>query len=232
MLEKIDSSSMGKSNNDWLKSIHHFSFGDYYNPERNGFGVLKVVNDDIVKSQEGFDFHPHKNMEIISYVVNGKLTHKDNIGNESTVERGETQYMSAGKGIFHSEYNNNDEKLRFLQIWIEPDKKGHNVNYGDYKFDWKYRKNKWFHLVSQKDGLAPIKINQDVNIYVIELETEKQIDCKVEDDRQAYLIQIEGKSNINNINFKQRDALKIIEEEICIKALLKSHILVVEMKKA
>lgn len=122
--------------------------------------------------------------------------------------------------------------MRFLQIWIIPDNIGYNPNYGDYKFDWDDRKNKWLNIVSSKQGDAPIKINQDSNIFVLELDEDKEIDFKVGENRQAYLVQIEGSSDINNTVLNTRDALEIIEEEIRIKALENSHFLIIEMNEA
>jgi len=113
MLRKVEMKNMGKSDLGWLKSVFHFSFAEYYNPSNVNFGVLRVINDDIVKQGEGFDIHPHRDMEIISYVVQGELTHGDSMGNNRTLTRGQVQYMSAGTGVLHSEHNFGDEGLRF-----------------------------------------------------------------------------------------------------------------------
>lgn len=231
MLRKIDNTKMGSSNLGWLKSKFHFSFAEYYNPSNINFGVLRVINDDLVKPGTGFDTHPHRDMEIISYVVDGELTHGDSMGNKRTLSRGHVQYMSAGTGVFHSEHNLGEETLRFLQIWIFPDKNGYEPNYGDYKFEWNHRKNKWLNIASSKEGNAPIKVNQDANIFVLELDKDKEIEFKVGEGRQAYLVQIEGRSDINNIILNMRDGLEIIEEDIKIKAIETSHFLVIEMKK-
>lgn len=231
MLKKLESSKMGKSDLGWLKSKFHFSFAEYYNPRNMGFGVLRVINDDLINPNTGFDTHPHRDMEIISYVVHGELTHGDSMGNKSTLQRGHVQYMSAGTGVYHSEHNLGEDIARFLQIWILPDKKGHKPNYGEYRFDWDERKNKWLHIVSSNEGHATVKVNQDVNIFVLELEVNNEIDFSVESGRQAYLVQIEGKSNINGITLNQRDAMEIIEENIKIKAEVHSHFIIVDMKK-
>lgn len=116
MLRKIESQNMGSSNLGWLRSKFHFSFAEYYNPNNINFGVLRVINDDLVLSNTGFDTHPHRDMEIISYVVNGELTHGDSMGNKNTITRGHVQYMSAGTGVYHSEHNLGEDTLRFLQI--------------------------------------------------------------------------------------------------------------------
>ncbi|MGO3751784.1 MAG: pirin family protein [Peptoniphilaceae bacterium] len=231
MLRKLDNKNMGRSDLGWLRSVFHFSFSEYYNPENINFGVLRVINDDLVKPNTGFGPHPHRDMEIVSYVVNGKLTHKDSMGNESTITRGHAQYMSAGTGVVHSEENFGDETLRFLQIWIFTNKNNLTPNYGDYRFNWEDRKNKWLQIVSSVDGDAPIKINQDANINVIELDKGKEIDFTVANNRQAYLVQIEGQSEINGIELNMRDGLEIVEENIKIKSKETSHILVVEMEK-
>lgn len=231
MLRKIDSNNMGSSNLGWLRSKFHFSFAEYYNPNNMNFGVLRVINDDLIQPNTGFGTHPHRDMEIISYVVNGELTHGDSIGNKNTISRGHAQYMSAGTGVHHSEHNLGKDTLRLLQIWILPDKQDYKPDYGDYRFNWEDRQNKWLHMVSSKEGSAPIKINQDMNIYVIELEEGKDIDFKVNEGRQAYLVQIEGNSIINEIELNERDGMEIVEENILIKAKKTSHILILEMKK-
>jgi len=223
---------MGKSNLGWLRSIFHFSFAEYFNPLNINFGALRVINDDLIEPNEGFDTHPHQDMEIITYVIDGELTHQDSMGNKRTLSRGQVQYMSAGTGVFHSEHNYGDKLLRLLQIWVFPDKKGYSPNYGDYIFEWDLRKNKWLHLVSGQQGNAPIKINQDVNFYVVELDKGNEITFEVNKNRQAYLVQIEGESQINDVTMKERDGLEIIEEDVTIKAVDCSHILVIEMKKA
>jgi redox-sensitive bicupin YhaK (pirin superfamily) len=232
MLRKLDNKNMGRSNLGWLNSVFHFSFAQYYNPDNMNFGVLRVINDDIIEAGTGFDTHPHKNMEIVSYVLDGELTHGDSMGNKRTLYRGQVQYMSAGTGVLHSEYNYGDKAGRFLQIWVMPDKNGYAPNYGDYLFDWEERKNKWLHFVSNKTGNAPIKVNQDVNFYALELDADKEITFPVKEGRQAYLVQIEGSSFINNINLAERDALEITEEDITIKPKDTSHFLLIEMKKS
>lgn len=231
MLRKIESKNMGSSNLGWLKSTFHFSFAQYYNPKNMNFGVLRVINDDLVEANTGFDTHPHRDMEIISYVVNGQLTHGDSMGNKNTLSRGHVQYMSAGTGVYHSEHNLGKDTLRFLQIWILPDKADHEPNYGDFRFNWDDRKNKWLHMVSSKSGNGQIKINQDINIYSTELEKGKEISFPVKAGRQAYLVQIEGSSLINQIHLNERDGMEIVEEDTLIKAEKSSHLLIIEMNK-
>lgn len=231
MLRKIENSKMGSSNLGWLKSKFHFSFAEYYNPSNINFGALRVINDDLIEPGTGFDTHPHKYMEIISYVVNGELSHGDSMGNKNTIARGHVQYMSAGTGVYHSEHNLGKDELRLLQIWIFPDKQGYKPNYGDYRFNWNDRQNRWLHMVASKDGDVPIKINQDINIYSLELEKGKAIDFQINEGRQGYLVQIEGSSIINNIDLNHGDGMEIVEEDIQIQGKETSHILIIEMSK-
>jgi len=232
MVKKIDHKNMGSSNLGWLNSIFHFSFADYFSPLNINFGVLRVINDDLIKTNTGFDTHPHKDMEIISYVIDGELTHGDSMKNKSTLQRGHVQYMSAGTGVEHSEHNLGNGLARFLQIWIYPDQRGYKPNYGEYRFEWNQRHNKWLHIVSYMTGSAPIQIHQDANIYVLELNEGDTISFPVKEKRQAYLVQIEGKSIINELSLEARDAMAIIEEDINIIAQTTSHFILIEMAKA
>ena len=233
MLKKLPKENMGTSNLGWLESRFHFSFAQYRNPNNINFGVLRVLNDDIVHPKSGFDTHPHSNMEIISYVVNGEITHKDSMGNSETLKRGEVQYLSAGDGIYHSEHNvHKSEDLRLLQIWIIPPFAGLPRLYGSKRFEEIDRKNTLLNIVSSQEGTADIKIYQDVNIYVSELEINKSLEFEIKEDRQVYFVQIEGSSNINEITLNAGDAMEIVDiEKIEIKALGNSHFLFIEMAK-
>lgn len=214
MIRIVDSRKMGRSELGWLHSLFHFSFAEYYNPENIQFGTLRVVNDDQIEPGKGFDTHPHSNMEIISYVVDGVLTHRDSMNNQRELTRGQVQYMSAGTGITHSEYNLTEGISRFLQIWILPDKKGYQPNYGDYRFDWADRENKWLHIVSGEGGDAPVKIHQDMDIFVLSLDAGRELDYTSKDGRQAYLIQIEGTGQVNGHSLSIRARQKLPEKHI------------------
>ena len=233
MLKKLPKENMGTSNLGWLESRFHFSFAEYRNPNNMNFGVLRVLNDDIVHANSGFDTHPHANMEIISYIINGEITHKDSMGNSETLKRGEVQYLSAGDGIYHSEHNwHKTLDLRLLQIWIIPPKQGLPRLYGSKRFEEIDRKNKLLNIVSSQEGSADIKIYQDINIFVSELEANKTINFDIKKDRQVYFVQIEGSSQINDIILNNGDALEIVDvEKLEIKALENSHFLFIEMKK-
>lgn len=233
MVRYIDSKKMGRGKHGWLDSHFHFSFAEYYNPDNMHFGELRVVNDDMVQPGTGFDTHPHKNMEIISYVVNGELTHADSMKNQRKLTRGQVQYMSAGTGVLHSEHNFGRDLLRFLQIWIFPDKDGYEPNYGDYAFKWEERKDAWLPIAtgdaSKKD--VPIHVHADVNVYASEISAGKELQLKVAEDRQAYLVLIEGKAEIEGHTLSMRDAMEIVGQDVTVKASEDAHVLVIEMAK-
>lgn len=233
MIRYLDSDNYGTSNLGWLFSRFHFSFAEYFNPDNIRFGALRVWNDDLVKPGTGFDTHPHRDMEIISYVIDGKLTHKDSMDNEHTLTRGQVQYMSAGTGVWHSEYNNQkDDMLRFFQIWILPDAANHTPNYGDYRFNWEDRVDKWLPIASgDGDSRFPIQIHQDIHMYSTEITAGKTQEFAVKEGRQAYLVLAEGTATVNGTPMKKRDAMEVTEENINITANEKSHFVVIEMKK-
>lgn len=234
MLRYIDHTKMGRGIHGWLDSHFHFSFAEYYNPENIHFGALRVVNDDIVQPGTGFDTHPHRDMEILSYVVEGELSHADSMGNEHTLTRGQVQYMSAGTGVLHSEYNHGKGLLRFLQIWIMPDAEGYAPNYGDYRFELADRINRWLPLATwerSRESEAPIRVHQDINAYAAIVEAGKNLSFHVEEGRQAYLVLAEGEAVIEGIRLAERDALEVTEQEITIEAARDAHVVLIEMAK-
>ncbi len=231
MIKKIDSPTMGGNNYSWLKTKFHFSFDNYYNPKNMNFGILRVLNDDLIHAKTGFEMHPHKDMEIVTYVVSGELTHQDSFNNKSTLSKGHVQFISAGTGIYHSEHNFSDQLLHSLQIWILQEEKVHTPNNGEYKNNWEERENKWLHIVSSKSGPAQIKINQDVNIYVSTLDQNHSLEFDILENRQAYLVQIEGSSKINGVTLNEQDAIEVTEEKIIIQPTTYSHYILLEMKK-
>ncbi len=232
MLRYIDHTKMGRSRLGWLDSHFHFSFAEYHNPKNINFGVLRVFNDDVIQPQTGFDTHPHRDMEIITYVVSGELSHKDSMGNAQTLTRGQAQYMSAGTGVFHSEHNwHESDELRLMQIWILPDKRGYEPNYGDYRFALEDRFGKWLPIATSyenSENAAPIKIHQDINMYATILSAGESIDMKV-GERQCYLVCLEGEADIGDIHMNARDALEIVREDIKITSGGGCHLLAIEM---
>jgi redox-sensitive bicupin YhaK (pirin superfamily) len=239
MIKTIDHKKMGQGKQGAVDSYFHFSFADYCNPKNTNFGILRVMNDDIVQSGTGFGTHPHENMEIISYVVNGELTHRDSMGNERALTRGQVQYMSAGTGVLHSEYNHSKEPLRFFQIWIFPDKKGYTPNYGDFRFKLEDRYDTWLAMATSAENTnnrAPIKIHADINAYSAIISPGKTLDFEVAEGRQAYLALIEGAAELrgkagSSGAIVMRDAAEITAESFSITAGSKepAHTLVIEM---
>jgi len=234
MLKKLPKENMGTSNLGWLESRFHFSFAEYKNYDNINFGVLRVLNDDIIHPQSGFEMHPHHDMEIISYIVDGEITHRDSIGNEEVLKRGEMQYMSAGSGIVHAEHNKNiSEDLRLLQIWIVPPKKNLQTLYGSYQYEKEQRENVLLNIVSSQDGCAAVKLHQDVNIFVSELEVGKVLEFEIKKNRQVYFVQIEGSSNVSGVTLDNGDAMEITKETLLeIKAQQNSHFLFIEMAES
>jgi redox-sensitive bicupin YhaK (pirin superfamily) len=208
------------SNSNWLKSRFHFSFAEYNNPGNQNFGVLRVMNDDLVQPDRGFGAHPHRDVEICTYIVNGHLTHKDSMGTAETLTRGAVQFMTAGSGVTHSEHNLNTESpLRFIQIWITTRQRGLKPNYGSAPGSVEERSNRFAHLVKDvKDtapSSAPIQINQDANIYVSEITSGNTVEFVVKENRQAYLLCVEGGVKATSseggdpVNLAQHDAMEI-----------------------
>jgi len=202
------------TNKNWLKSRFHFSFAEYNNLRNSNFGVLRVMNDDLVQPKRGFGTHPHRNMEIITYIVEGKLTHKDSMGSEEALGRGSIQFMTAGTGVKHSEVNHGDKPLRFIQTWIVPSHNDLKPNYGSYAAleCGSERKNKLHHLVSSVENTSantPVKINQDVDAYSSELDLGSKVVLELPPKRQAYLLCIEGEVNVNGQILKKYDACEI-----------------------
>ena len=238
MITKKALDTMISSDIGWIQSTHHYSNEDNANSKIKNFGVLKVLNDDIIHPRSGFHNHPQYDMEIISYVVDGELTHGDSMGNEVTLKKGDLQYISAGSGITYEEHNFGNNSLRFIQIWVIPSTKLGNPTYERKSFQIDDRKNQWLYMVSSKNGLAPIKINQDVNIYTAYAEKENNLEFRIYTDRQGYLVQVKGKSLVtsakdenHNILLEEKDALEIYEDEIILNPHEDSQFLLIEMAK-
>eukprot|EP00980_Cylindrotheca_fusiformis_P012675 scaffold3103_cov136-Cylindrotheca_fusiformis.AAC.13 len=200
------------TNGNWLKSRFHFSFAEYHNPQNSSFGVLRVMNDDLVQPKRGFGTHGHGNMEIITYIVNGKLTHEDSMGNGESLGRGSIQFMTAGTGVRHSEFNHGEKPLRFIQTWIVPERNGLKPNYGGYDAKGKLKKNTINHLASSVKNSksdTPVKVNQDVNCYAAEIELGKSVSIDLSAGRQAYLLCIEGSLKVNGEALTRHDGCEI-----------------------
>ena len=223
--------SRGYADHGWLKSYHTFSFASYQNSERMNFGMLRVLNDDVVQPEMGFGTHPHRNMEIISIPISGALSHKDSIGNKRSIEVGEVQVMSAGTGLKHSEFNDSKiDAVNFLQLWIIPEIENITPHYNQKIFEALERKNKFQVLVSPMDKQVggSLPINQQGYISMIDLD--KGFETAYDLRNGAYFFLIEGEVLIEDENLEKRDAIGIIEKEkVYIKANKSSKLLVIDV---
>jgi len=198
----------GLSKNAWLISHHTFSFSDYYNPEHMGFRALSVINEDKIQGGQGFDTHPHKNMEIITYVIEGTLRHKDSMGNEGVIHPNEIQRMSAGKGVTHSEYNNEKNKETHLyQIWITPKNRGTTPSYAQKSFASELKNNKLTLVVSNTGRDGSISVDQNVEIYVSRLKKGESLEFKPQTDHYVWVQMVKGKMQINGVLVSEGDAI-------------------------
>lgn len=221
----------GFANHDWLKSYHTFSFASYQNPERMNFGMLRVLNDDVVQPKMGFGTHPHKNMEIISIPISGALSHKDSMDNKRAIEVGEVQVMSAGTGVTHSEFNDSKtEASNFLQLWIIPEQQEVEPYYNQKLFDEAGRKNKFQTLVSPRDKqvAGSLPIHQQGYISMIDLEEGVETEYQLKNG--AYFFLIDGKVEVADEVLEKRDAIGITEiNKVSVKATSKSKLLVIDV---
>ncbi|MEZ4744024.1 MAG: pirin family protein [Bdellovibrionota bacterium] len=225
-------SSRGVAEHGWLLSHHTFSFANYFNPERMGFGVLRVINDDVVTPSMGFDTHAHQNMEIISIPLKGSLKHSDTMGNDFVIKKNEIQVMSAGIGVSHSEYNNSaEEDVNFLQIWVLPKKKDVYPNYSQKEFFEDDRLDK-FQLIVSPDGRGDsLQINQDAYFSLIKLSKDKSaIYSKYKKDNGVYFFVIEGNISINENDLENRDGLGVEDkDDLKIISSSEGEILIIEV---
>ena len=209
--------SRGHANHGWLDSHHTFSFAGYRNPERMNFGVLRVLNDDVIQGGTGFGTHQHQNMEIISIPLSGALEHKDSTGRHKVIATGDVQIMSAGKGIYHSEYNSlKDKSTAFLQIWLFPKKDNIEPRYDQKTFSTGDRKNKWQNVVAPNNEKA-LFINQDAWFHLADLEKGKSLSyTKNNGNNLLYFFVIEGSVKVNNEILNRRDAIGIYDGDLSI----------------
>jgi redox-sensitive bicupin YhaK (pirin superfamily) len=214
MLEVRKSEERGRAHHGWLKSSHSFSFADYFDVKHSGFGPLLVINEDEVAPGRGFGTHGHRDMEIISYVLEGTLAHEDSMGNGSSLRYGDVQRMSAGTGVRHSEFNrSSDEPVHFLQIWIEPKFKGIRPSYEEKHFDAESKKGRLRLIVSPDGRDGSVQINQDASVYASILDGTDEIQHTLAAGRIAYVHVIRGRVTVNGVQLKTGDALKLVAED-------------------
>jgi len=231
MIKTIPYTHLHVTQHDWLESRFHFSFADYYNPKNTHFGVLRVMNDDVIAPHSGFEMHPHRDMEIFTYVLEGELTHKDSLGNEERLYAGDIQYLSAGSGIFHSEKNESNAPVHLVQTWIVPSAKGLTPQYGSYAYDAKNRHNQWQHLFGSRESDALIHFYQDANVYASIHDKGFKSTLALKEGRQAYVKVMKGELRLNAQHLHQGDAAEVVGESLRFEALEEAHLLVIEMQE-
>jgi len=212
MLELRLGRDRGHANHGWLDSFHSFSFADYYDGAHMGFGALRVINEDRIQPGAGFGTHGHRDMEIISYVLEGVLAHKDSMGNGSSIVPGDVQRMSAGKGVLHSEYNHaKDGVTHFLQIWIEPNVSGIAPSYEQKHFDAQSKRGR-LRLVASPDGAeGSVRIHQDARLYAALLDGAERAAHAIAPGRRGYVHVVRGRVSANGQALEAGDALKATE---------------------
>ncbi|MFV0597801.1 pirin family protein [Shewanella sp.] len=212
MIRTRKAQDRGQADLGWLKSQHTFSFASYYDPRHMGVSSLRVINDDRVAPGAGFETHGHKDMEIISYVISGTIAHKDSFGNIKTLPAGEFQLMSAGKGIYHSEFNaSNTEPLHFLQIWIQPDTLGIDAGYQQKAFE---QTSALTAVVTPTGENGTLKVQQDATLYRLQLAPNEQVNMtQVQVNRQIYVQLVEGSLKVNDQVLTPGDGAHITAEE-------------------
>ncbi len=226
------SHSRGKADHGWLKSHHTFSFADYFDPERMGFGTLRVINDDIIAPGMGFGTHPHRDMEIITIPTAGALAHKDSEGNSSVIRKGEVQIMSAGTGIRHSEFNASDSELsELLQIWVHPKVKNVKPRYEQKSFTPESRRNQFSLVVSPDGRESSVVINQDAFFSLADMEEGVELTYQAKlSGNGAYLFVLTGEISLNGMKLHARDGVGI-DDLSCLelKALTQAEVLIMEV---
>ncbi len=230
VIHKAD--SRGIAEHGWLHSRHTFSFGQYYNPERMGFGALRVINDDIVDPSAGFGTHSHDNMEIISVPLAGSLRHRDSMGNTHVIKEGEVQVMSAGTGISHSEYNASDtDPVNFLQIWVLPKLKNIEPRYSQKEFSSDDRNNDFQIVIAPDAGDEKVLINQDAWFSLADFTAGSGASYRLKaDGNGVYVFVLEGEIEIAGENLGRRDGMGIEEsDETDIEAIADSQLLIIEV---
>jgi len=212
MMKIRKANERGHASHGWLDTYHTFSFADYYDPQWMGFRSLRVINDDLVMPGMGFGTHPHRDMEIITYILSGALEHKDSLGNGRVIRAGEVQYMAAGTGVQHSEFNPaSDEPVHLLQVWIQPDRKGVTPRYAERSL--KDAAAGTLHLVTSKTGRdGSIAIHQDADLWLAKLDAANRVTHKLAPGRHAWIHVAEGEVSFNGETLRGGDAVAVSEE--------------------
>lgn len=230
MFQIRKSEDRGQAKHGWLDSQHTFSFASYFDPRHMGFRKLRVINEDRVAPGAGFGEHPHRDMEIISYVIDGALEHGDSMGTNSVIRPGEIQRMSAGRGVVHSEYNHSREKpVHFLQIWIETEKNGIKPSYEQKRFDDTINPGELKLIASRKGEDDSIVVNQDIKLYAGKIPAGTQVDYSAPEGRHTWFQMVRGKAGINGNDLKVGDGAASNLQQFSIKAEEDTEVLVFDL---
>jgi redox-sensitive bicupin YhaK (pirin superfamily) len=224
--------TLGHADHGWLNARHHFSFADYHDPQRMGWGTIRVWNDDEIAARSGFPPHPHSDMEIITYVRTGAITHEDSEGNKGRTEAGDVQVMSAGTGIRHAEFNLEDETTTLFQIWVQTDQRGARPAWGARPFPKGERAGRFVTLASGfEDDAEALKINAAARVLGATLAAGETAEITLDPQRHAYLVASKGSLEVNGIGAGPRDGVAITgEEKVTIKALEDAEIVLVDAR--
>jgi len=224
--------TLGHADHGWLNARHHFSFADYYEPARMGWGAIRVWNDDEIAARSGFPPHPHSDMEIITYVRQGAITHQDSMGNKGRTGAGDVQVMSAGTGVRHAEYNLEDEATTLFQIWVQTDKKGAEPSWGAKQFPRHDREGGFVTLASgfEADGEA-LRINAAARVLGATLKAGETAELTLDPERHAYLVALGGAIEVNGKRAEPRDGIAVTgEAKVAIRALADAEIVLVDAR--
>lgn len=221
----------GQADHGWLQSYHSFSFAEFYDSEYMGFSVLRVLNDDVIAGGTGFGMHPHRDMEIITYMLAGQLRHRDTMGNTSVIRAGDVQRMTAGSGLMHSEFNASSEQpVHLLQIWIHPNQRGLTPSYQEMHVPYEDKLNQWRLIVSEKGGDGHLMMHQDARLYASVLRAEHTLAVSVPPTRVHYLHMAKGEVCFNHARLVAGDAVMLFENErIELQALQDSEMLLFDL---
>ena len=230
MIEVRPFASLGHADHGWLDARHHFSFASYHDPSRMGWGNIRVWNDDTIAAQSGFPPHPHNDMEIVTFVRTGAISHKDSLGNQGRTAAGDVQVMSAGTGITHAEYNLEDEATTLFQIWIIPDRRGDKPGWGQREFPKASREGGFEVLASgtpEEDDALPIRT--DAKVAAATLKAGQSAIWTTSGERHPYLVAPTGRIRVNGVEAKPRDGVAITgESEIVVEALDDAEVVLVD----
>jgi quercetin 2,3-dioxygenase len=225
-------SSLGHADHGWLNARHHFSFADYHDPARMGWGAIRVWNDDEIAARSGFPPHPHRDMEIVTYVRTGAITHQDSMGNQGRTAAGDVQVMSAGTGVRHAEYNLENEETTLFQIWVLTDKPNANPSWGAAKFPKGDRSGKFVTLASgYAEDADALKINSAARVMGATLKAGERAELSLDPARHAYLVATDGAILVNGVRAEPRDGVAVTgEERLTIEAVSDAEIVLVDAR--